>query len=212
MAASHALYASSPTIYRRKVAPVRSARVPFLYIVREWNAAYMHYGGSGSDNKNGGQPENVYSNPMYDDIVINIDGILGRYNDYYERDPDRPSVHDVNGFPQLVQALYDYQPEPLGWLFDSEAAYTGGSGTAISLRLCTSYDDYVTYTYDAGRDVYLRSMRGEPFISVETGEQVAVKNIIVQYSTYTTSGKDHIKLWQMTGGGNADIYIGGGAD
>ena len=192
-----------------EVAPVRSARMPFLYIVREWDAAFMHYGGTGSDNKDGGQPENVYSSPLYGDIEINIDGILGRYIDYYERDPDRPGYHNVIGFPQLVQSLYDYQPEPLGWLFDENSTYAGETVAEFSLSMCSSQTDYITYTYDAENDVYLRSMDGEPFVAAETNAQVTVKNIIVQYSTYTVSGGDNIKLWKMIGSGDAVFYIGG---
>ena len=36
---------------------------------------------------------------------------------------------------------------------------------------------------------------------------MAVKNIIVQYSTYEQI--DVYKVWKMTGSGNADFYIGG---
>ena len=50
-------------------------------------------------------------------------------------------------------------------------------------------------------------MNGKAFKSAETGEQVAVKNVIVQYSTYAS--KDVYKVWDMTGGGRADYYIGG---
>ncbi len=190
-----------------EVKPVRSARVSFLYIVKEWNAAYMHFGGSCSDNKKGSEPYNVYSHELYDDIKVNIDLIEGKYNDFYYRSKDKKAPHNAVGNLKMVQARYDYQPEPLGWLFDSNATYTGQDGKQISLKMCSNKNDFVTYTYDAANDVYLRFMSGKKFISAETNAQVSVKNIIVQYSTYEVMSG--ITLWEMTGSGNADIYIGG---
>lgn len=187
------------------VMPVRSARVPFLYIQHEWDAAFMHYGGSGSGGGSG--PSSVYKHALHDEIKIDIDGIKGKWDDYYYRVSGKPETHDVMGNPQMAQALYDYQPQPLPWLFDSEAEYPGEAVTEISLPMCSGEKDYVTYAYDAQNDVYMRSMGGKAFISAETGQQVSVKNIIVQYSTYKTSSS--VKLWNMVGSGDADFYIGG---
>ena len=41
-----------------------------------------------------------------------------------------------------------------------------------------------SFVYDSGRGQYLRSQFGEPQIDEETGEQLAVKNILIQNSSW----------------------------
>ena len=189
------------------VMPVRSGRVSFLYIQQEWNAVFMHFGGSG-DGKRSAPSYTFYGNDLYSKVKFDVDGLYdGKYRDFYKRVKGKSAPHNVEMYPPMAQQLYDYQPEPLGWLFDAEASYAGGDGTAVNLKMCTGDRDFVSYAYDAERDVYLRSMKGKAFKSAETGEQVTVKNVIVQYSTYQS--KDVYKVWNMTGGGSADYYIGG---
>lgn len=186
------------------IMPVRSGRVPFLYIQHEWDAVFMHYGGSGSG---GGAGEaSFYDHELYKDIKFDVDGLKGKWSDYYHRVAGKSAPHNVYGDVKGAQALYDYDPEPLPWLF-GDAAYAGDTVTDIALPMSSGQSNYVTYAYDAANEVYLRSMGGKAFASAETEAQVSVKNIIVQYSTYkTVSG---VKLWKLTGGGDADFYIGG---
>ena len=185
-----------------EVMPVRSARMPFLYIQHEWDAIFMHFGGSKGDSDT-----NVYNSDLYDDINIVLDG-LGKGHDYYYRTSDKSAPHNVKGKVQEAQKLYDYEPKPLAWLFDSEVTYAGDTANEISLSMCSGKDDFVSYVYSPEADVYLRSMQGKPFLSAETGEQVSVKNVIVQYSTYKSASQGR-KLWKLVGEGNADFYIGG---
>ena len=190
-----------------EVMPVRSARVPFLYVIKEWDCIFMHYGGSGSENRNGSELYNYYGHSLYDDISYDVDGLFGRWSDYYYRVDYASAPHNVMGNPALAQQLYDYEPKPLTWIFSETASYTGDSVLEINLPMCTDISNYVSYTYDETNDVYLRSMQGKPFMAKETEEQISVKNIIVQYSTYKLSSG--VKIWSMTGEGKADIYIGG---
>ncbi len=188
------------------VMPVRSGRVSFLYIQQEWDAAFMHYGGSGSG-ISGAPDYTFYGNALHADIKLDIDGLKGKWSDYYYRVDTADAPHNVMGNPLLVQHLYDYSPKPLGWLFDENATYAGSDGTQVNLSMCSNDEDFVSYTYDATQDVYLRSMQGKAFNSAETNAQVSVKNVIVQYSTYKSV--DEYKVWQMTGNGKAVFYIGG---
>jgi hypothetical protein len=187
------------------VMPVRSGRVPFLYIQHEWDAIFMHYGGSGSDDDH--SDFSYYGNSLRSDIKIEIDGLKGKWDKYFYRFSGKKAPHNVVGNPRLAQQLYNYDPKPLGWVFISDSAYPGEVVSKIDLKLCSNDSNYISYNYDAANDKYLRFMNGKPFMSAETGKQLTVKNIIVMYTTYHTSAK--IKLWDMVGIGNADIYIGG---
>ena len=187
--------------------PVRSGRPVFLYIQHEWDAVFMHFGGSGADKRDYVQPYSYYGHELYADIKFDVDGLKGKWNDYYHRVSGKSAPHNVMGNPKLAQELYDYEPEPLTWLFDETVEYQGEDVLEVSFELCSDKKDYVSYTYDKDKGVYLRSMGGKDFKSAETGQQVSVKNVIALYSTYEEV--QGIKLWVMIGGGKAEFYIGG---
>lgn len=189
------------------VMPVRSGRVSFLDIQQEWDALFMHFGGSG-DGKSSAPWYTYYGNDLHGKVKIDVDGLYDSEDrDYYKRVEGVGAPHNVMMYPLAAQQLYDYSPAPLNWQFDSNAVYSGSDGTQINLTMCSGDEDFVSYTYDAAQDVYRRFMNGKEFMSAETDEQVTVKNVIVQYSTYKSI--DGYKVWQMTGEGNADIYVGG---
>lgn len=192
-----------------KIMPVRSARPPFLYLQSEWNSVFMHYGGSGPEERDWVQPYSIYGHHLYAPIKDKyaVDGLKGKWNKYYKRVSGVKAPHNVEGNALLAQDLYDYEPEPLYWRFDASVDYPGSTVSEISLKMASGTSDFVSYTYDADEDVYLRFMSGKPFKSAETKEQVSVKNIVVQYSSY--EAVQGIKLWNMVGKGNADFYIGG---
>lgn len=190
-----------------EVMPVRSARIPFLYIQHEWDAILMHYGGSGSGAGEKNTAYSFYGHKLYDDLKIDVDGLSGKWGDYYYRVSGVSAPHNVMGNPLLAQQLYDYDPEPQQWLFDESVTYNGENATFIELAMCSRDKDFITYTYNVEKHMYMRSMKGKPFTSAETGEQVGVRNVILQYSTYTVESTR--KLWKLTGSGNADYYIDG---
>ncbi len=188
------------------VMPVRSGRVSFLFLQQEWDAVFMHFGGSGSGSKSA--PDyTYYGNPLSKSVKIDVDLLNGKWSKYYYRVKDKKAPHNVVGNLQMAQKLYDYSPAPLDWKFDSSVSYTGDDVTEIKLAMCSNDDDFISYKYDAAKDVYLRYMNGEEFKSAETDAQVSVKNLIVQYSTYES--RDVYKVWNMLGNGRADFYIGG---
>ncbi len=189
------------------VMPVRSGRAPFLYIQNEWDAAFMHYGGSGSGQSHPAK-FTFYGDGLHDKIKIDIDGLKGKWSDYFKRVSSASTPHNVMGNPKLAQQLYDYEPQPLNWLFDSGVVYPGETVSSINLSFCSNEDDFVSYTYNTETGVYLRFMGGKKFVSAETKEQVHVKNVVVQYSTYSVDDSKY-KTWKLTGGGKARFYIGG---
>lgn len=190
-----------------EIMPVRSGRPPFLYIQHEWDAVFMHFGGSGCEKRDYSKPYSYYGHKLKADVKYDVDGWSGGWNDYYYRTSSASAPHNVVGNPLLVQELYDYEPEPISWLFDENVSYGGENVEKFNLEMCSGEENYITYEYDKDNDVYNRSMMGKVFKSKETNKQVTVKNIIVQYSTYETV--QTIKLWNMIGSGKADYYIGG---
>lgn len=191
-----------------EVMPVRSGREPFLYIQGEWDAIFMHYGGSGSGYEDA-DDYTFYGNSLYNQIKIDLDGISNNPGGIYQRVSTIPAPHNVRANPQAAQKLYDYQPIPLGWKFDPTIYYPGSSTvTTINLPYTGINEDFVTYQYDINEGVYLRSMNGETFLDAETKTQIKIKNLIVQHTNYSIKGGTY-KDWEMIGNGTADFYIGG---
>ncbi len=188
-----------------EILPVRSGRAPFLYIQSEWDAIFMHFGGSGS---RGSSEYTFYGNSLYNKIKIDLDGLTGSKNGIFKRVNTAPAPHNVMGNPSLAQKLYDYEPSPLDWKFDKTIYYPGDSVTNINLPFTTRSNNFVSYDYDFDKGTYQRSMSGVPFIAAETNKQLQVKNLIIQYSTYTTQAGIY-KDWKMVGNGRADFYMGG---
>jgi len=189
------------------VMPVRSGRAPFLYVQAEWDALFMHFGGSGAGGSNA--PEyTFYGNSLHSNIKIDLDGLVGSKNGIFKRVNTAPAPHNVMGNLALAQKEYNYSPAPLKWKFDTTVYYPGDSVNAIELPFTTNTKNFVSYVYDFDKGVYLRSMSGVPFMAAETKKQLQVKNVIVQYSTYTTQANIY-KDWKMVGEGKADFYIGG---
>lgn len=190
-----------------QIMPVRSGRAPFLYIQQEWDALFMHFGGSGAGGSSA--PEyTFYGNSLHDKIKIDLEGLTGNKDGIFKRVNTAPAPHNVMGNPLLAQKLYNYQPKQLDWKFDSSIYYPGDSVTSIDIPFTTSIGNYVSYTYDFNKGVYLRSMSGVPFMAAETKAQMEVKNVILQYAPYSIKGGIY-KDWVLVGSGRADFYIGG---
>ncbi|KAF0091771.1 MAG: hypothetical protein FD141_1560 [Fusobacteria bacterium] len=190
-----------------QILPIRSGRAPFLYIQQEWDGLFMHFGASGHGVSNPSD-YTFYGNKLYKDIKQDLDGLTGNKDGIFKRVNTAPAPHNVMGNPLLAQKLYKYDPKPLDWKFDAAVFYPGESVIAVELPFTTSIRNFVSYTYDFNKGVYLRSMSGVPFIAAETKAQLEVKNVIVQYTSYSIKGSVY-KDWVMVGSGRADFYIGG---
>lgn len=190
-----------------KVQPVRSARIPFIYLQGEWEGILMHFGAAGRKKSQWNREYSVYGHKLYKKSGMVMDGLSGTWKNYFYRTKTAKAPHNVIGKPLNAVQLYNYEPTPPGWLFDKSHTYEAENADTVNLPMCTKNKNFVSYSYDQDKSVYLRFMNKKAFISAETGKQVNVKNIIVQHSTYkSSSGR---KLWNLVGGGKAEFYING---
>jgi hypothetical protein len=163
-----------------RVEPVRSARIYFIKMQQPYDCVFVHFGGPS---------DRGYDSYIYDKdskhIKIRVDGIKGRWADYFVRDSHRPGPHDViTDLTQVVQ-LYDYQPEPIPFRYnyDDGSTYEGEPISEISLPFFGG-KDYVSYRYDPQTNLLSRYMDNDPFLAAETDEAVTVQNLIVQYAHF----------------------------
>ncbi len=189
------------------VGPVRSVRLYYIFIQKEWDSILVHYGGPSVP----GKKSYVYGNNT-DYIKIRVDGLKGKYNKYFWRDKRRPSVHSVCTDLTKVQALYNYTPnERKSWLFDKNIDYQTSKGFVTKVYVPFSAEKtYAWYKYNREKDVLIRYIGKNEFKDAATKKPVEVKNLIIQYVKYKYLGEGKGRKYiDMTGSGKAEYIIGG---
>jgi hypothetical protein len=200
-----------------KLGPVRSVRVYYLDWASEFHAWVAHWGGACTP----GSPANAYDY-MAQNGIANLDAMwLGECATCaYWRETNLPVAWEHNGFTatqKLYQESAEKWPEwakkvPFDrWLFKEDVKEadrpTMGSFTFNFWQL-PEYE--VTWTYEPTENVYLRSQGGQPHKDAVTGQQLAAKNVIVQFTDERSAndGTVHL-LYQTVGGGSAKIFLDG---
>jgi len=166
------------------IGTVRSARDYYVSLAYGHDAIFLHAGGS----------------PMAYEVIKSwgitaLDCVNGPYEGtLYWRDKDRRKnaglEHSVLTSGDTVQELLptykrvtmthrDGFVEPLYFL-DKDERITGEDVTSLEIK----FSNYKTgrFTYDSESGLYQVSQHGKPYVDGATGEQVAVKNVLVLYT------------------------------
>ncbi len=177
----------------RSVGPVRSARPYFLAVAKEWDVYYAHVGGS-------------------NDALVKID----QWN--------ISSLNDMRGFPGFF--VDPNRRRPHSTFLDLNKALEGKKekGNLKNWSFSSSPPDIIEYKkisfpyrynkpeyiWSSEEDCYLRYINSKPHVDAETGEQIRVKNIIVQYADHRYLGNKlgHIDI-DLIGTGKAEYFLGG---
>ena len=150
------------------------------YMAQSYGAVYIHFGGSV---------------PAYEAIaarseLLEIDGIGGGWKGaLFDRDPGRKaqlgSEHSVyttgarllEGLPKLGRELTQ-TGNPSAFTFaDTSSAASGESGVRVQFSYSENHRPW--FAYDAASGEYLRFEYGKPQIDGLTGDQIAVKNVLL---------------------------------
>ncbi len=196
------------------VGPVRSLRLQFLNVQREWDCPIVHVGGPSG----GGAKVAVFgSNAAHLKLRFNL-GKAGTEGMYW-----RDGTGDTSMRVDLTKAneAYDYFPEYRNqFLFNASANLSAGSAwTEVCLPFMTSDQEACVFTYHAADNRLYMAYDGEKFMTKTVNgsntekEQYSCQNLIVQHTkistlsteTYGTSYKDVT----LTGSGTCDFFIGG---
>lgn len=203
-----------------EVGPVRSTRIYFLRIQREWDSVMVHYGGPSDV----GRPSYVYGEET-DNIKVRVDGIKGRWSAYFWRSTERSAPHNVYSDLTLInEELYDYTPEYRGqFRFDVDVDLTGGeSFTEVSLTFQSGDLKHTQFVYDEETGRLMRFVGGEPFMvrtvtldnvgeKQTATEQYSCQNLIVMSTSVYIIQEDSSgrRMVEMVGSGACDYFIGG---
>jgi hypothetical protein len=186
-----ALYLESEA---ERIRPIRSARLSGLYIVPQYDAAYVHSGASDGVRW-------LLSQAKW----LNLD-------EFFHSKPYRIlEGYDWRGRMYTSTALLrDYLKEKglerdeliKGYTFSS----TAPSGSAAnSIHIPYPKSSVVDWSYDSAKGQYLRQVQGEPHLEGLTKEQIAASNVIMLYAEHKETD-----IVEDTNGATAiDIFIRG---
>jgi hypothetical protein len=158
------------------IGPVRSARQYYIEWAAEWNAVYVHSGGSP------GALATLRSDG-HGELVWNADEF--RYGgSYLWRNPDRVAPHNVYSDGERLRALAARVGAPDGpiepaWSFGPGL---GGESRRVGTTLTVNYPyETITYRYDAVANTYRRytDQAAEPQVDPADGRVVAPSNVVV---------------------------------
>ena len=190
----------------KEIGPVRSARPYFVDWADELSSMFVHAGGS---------PEALKQIPSTD--IIDLNQIAGDHA-FFWRHKDFAAPHNLFTSTQLITlAQRDKQVAEQGtyqpWLFKSETPLEERPIEEKNITIDFSTFSYkVEYHYDRDPNDYRRSNGGEEHKDQATGEQIRVKNIVIQkvQTSLLESGSNRLKM-VTSGQGDAIIFRDGRA-
>ncbi len=198
-----ALYRGTDT---EKLGPVRSSRHYFLDYALEHDAIYTHFGWS---------PRAERDIPALG--VNNINGVTGADAAIYWREEKYKG--DWHSAYTSIQKIRDHATKK-GYKAETQDAGSikfadhyielAPEKPANTLSLNYSGRYRTGYTYNAETGLYEKSIDGAPHV-MQSGEVLAVKNIIVQFVTDTDLGDGSARRNITTTGSGKGYYITGGA-
>lgn len=167
-----------------KIGSVRSCRNYFVYYALEFDAIYAHYG------------QSAYAVPLLElDYVNNLSGLSGIGGTVFYRTNDRVAPHNAyasgKGIDAGIAKLgYDtkYRDDYKGkftFAYDNEKTTNEGAGSFEAVEIRPGYViNKPWFEYNAEDEKYYRFQYEGPQIDDVNGEQLAVDNVIFQYSSW----------------------------
>ncbi|MCI8342279.1 MAG: DUF3048 domain-containing protein [Firmicutes bacterium] len=163
-----------------KIGPVRSARDYFTYFALDNNAIFVHHGGSETGyaavrNRGLNNIDGMTSGAFWrDQTRLNTPGMY-EHSSYTDAESLKKEAGDKN-FSQNFSSEYS----PMFSFYELETELTGSAAEARNVKLPYSSYQVSEFVYDENTRLYGRIQSGQPQIDDATGNQLKVKNIIIQ--------------------------------
>lgn len=190
-----------------KYGSVRSCRLYYAYLAKEYDAIYAHYG----------QASNAKSF-LNSDAIDNLNGLEGTLDStMYYRSGDRPAPHNVYTTPDGIAAGI----EKKGYRTTYADGYTGhflfsDSENPVVLSGKDAYAMQTTYPnsktwfeYDASSGMYKRFHYKKEHVDGETGAQLAFTNVIFQFIPGRVIDSKGRMEFDTVGSGKGIYFTGG---
>jgi len=159
----------------KAIGPVRSARPYFVDWALEYNALYVHAGGS---------PQALQN--IYDWQVNDLNEISGYGTTYFNRNYNLAAPHNLfTDSNRLVQAIEKWELTEVNynkWQYGKNIDIDfidNNSDIYIDFSGGVGYD--AAFVYSSTTNQYIRIDVDEPLIDTNTGEPVTADNVIIQF-------------------------------
>lgn len=185
------------------IGPVRSLRPYFNHWTLEFNSPIAHAGGSA---------EALGQVPLLH--VKSMNALGGGVGQFFTRASDRYAPHNLYtssaALDQLLQSRgYANPPQFTPSARKKDQPPATPAHTIININY--SYASFqVEYRYNKGCNCYDRFLAGAPHIDRNTGAQIQVKNVVVQYMSVNYDGTGHA-IMGLLGSGKTIVFRDGGA-
>ena len=190
-----------------RLGSVRSARHYFVSIADEYDAIYIHYGGT------------KYAAAKIKELGLNeMDGTQGIGTTVFYRDKSIKEPH--NAFTSLERILKGIEKKKFETKYPEgyEAHYQFNEGdTDLSSdtpvrKLTLEFSSYTApyFEYNEAEKVYYRYQFSAPHKDSNTGAQLSFKNIIVQYVKEWDIDKNHYQTMELEDAQGTGYYITNG--
>ena len=190
-----------------KYGSVRSCRLYYAHIAKEFHAIYTHYGQA-----------SIAKSFLNSDAIDNLNGLDGSVESVmYYRSSDRSAPHNVFTTPEGIAAGIEkkghrttYADGYTGhFLFaDGEDPVTLNGNDVYAMQ--TTYPNSKTwFEYDAESGLYKRFHYKKEHIDGETGEQLAFTNVIFQFIPGRVIDSKGRMEFDTVGSGKAIYFTGG---
>ena len=190
-----------------KYGSVRSCRLYYAHIAKEYDAIYAHFGQA-----------SIAKSFLNSDAIDNLNGLDGSVgNLMYYRSSDRSAPHNVFATPDGITAAI----EKKGYRTTYADGYTGhflfaeGEEPVVldgqnAYAMQTPYPNSKTwFEYDEKSGLYKRFHYKREHVDGETGDQLAYKNVIFQFIPGRVIDKKGRMEFDTVGSGKAIYFTGG---
>jgi hypothetical protein len=210
-------------------APVRSARIYFTKLVLEYDALYNHVGGAGNcDDPTVNEKAKALCFIRRNNIKdLDQFGRAGEFKTCHRLsnrlDHDVAYEHTMACYSDelyKVAVKWDWtnvDEDGVAWDKNfrlwkfKEDDKTPGTTNRIAFDFWKGKQDYsVVWNYDAASHSYLRENGGQKAIDLNTNEQLAAKNVIIQFVPETGPLDEHLHMYyEVTGVGKMLLFQDG---
>lgn len=179
--------------------PVRSTRPYFVDLTREYKAIFLAHGWSPQAKEYLMSGVVPYINAMNSSCEFyRVDDKSAPHNSYIKWETVKEEI-DAQGWWDEKQKI-----KPFKFLKDGVES----AGERVD-KVDFSYQSAdCEFTYDAESNKYVRTVNGAEYIDKETGEPIAVSNVLVQKVTSSMYDAKRLKI-DMCAGGDALLFTNG---
>ena len=189
-----------------KIGSIRSARHYYIDFARDNDAIYVHFG------------QSKYAEArIATESIKTISGLSAYGTQVFYRSTDRNAPHNVYTTDEMLEKgveLTDNErnhPDTYkGHLKFSSMDYAPDGGVDAD-KVSIPFDSKPYFEYNTTDGLYYRYQYGEKHIDRETDEQLAFKNIIIQYVAEKSISKEDHQDLTLTGKGNGYFITHGKA-